>query len=175
VADDRETQQREPLRRDRSMMVNSPLRWAVILVFLLAGIVVLSKGFDTSSGAAPGGGRTPTTPAATSPSSTPRHSPSARPPSLTGITVAIYNSTKTTGLANDQRQQLVSAGWDVASIGNETTAFATTTIYYVSGAKAQAEYLKSSQYPHAVVQPAPPAFRDAKISVVLGTDFTSTP
>jgi hypothetical protein len=89
--------------------------------------------------------------------------------------VAIYNSTTTPGLASDQRQQLDVAGWDVISIGNVHTPFPTTTIYYKSAAKTQAEYMKSQSYPKAVLAVAPPAFQSADISVVLGSDFTATP
>jgi hypothetical protein len=165
--------------RAGSLMINSPLRWAVLVLFILGGVLILSKGFDsTSSAASTGGGGTSghTTPPSTpshSPSGHPSHSPSA--PSLVGITVAIYNSTDTPGLASDQRQQLDVAGWDVISIGNVHTPYPTTTIYYLPEAKVQAEYMKSQSYPKAALAQAPPAFRSAKISVVLGSDFTATP
>ncbi len=178
MADRREPEQREPIRRDRSLMVNSPLRWAVLVAFVLGGILVLSKGFGgTPSAANPGGGpaASNTPPSSPTPSHTPTQRPSSqRTPSLTGITVAIYNGAGQAGLASDQRQQLDAAGWDVISIGNAPTSVTTTTIYYLSDAKTQAEYLKSTAYPKADVQPAPPAFRSAKISVVIGSDFTTT-
>jgi hypothetical protein len=156
-------------------MANSPLRWAVLAVFIAGGILILSKGFETTSNAVSGpGGATTTAPSGT-PSHTPGHTPATpSTPSLVGITVAVFNSTDTPGLAADQRQQLDVAGWDVVSIGNVHTPFPTTTIYYLPDAKTQAEFMKSQSYPKAVLAVAPPAYQSAKISVVLGSDFTAT-
>ncbi len=159
-----------------AIMANSPLRWAVLVAFVVGGALILSKGFGSTPSVAGTPGSTtqpPTTPTppAHTPTHTPTHTPSA--PSQVGITVAVYNSTTTPGLASDQRQQLDVAGWDVVSIGNVHTPFPTTTIYYKSHAKAQAEYMKSQSYPKAVLAAAPPAFQSADISVVLGSDFTS--
>jgi hypothetical protein len=178
VADTDETDPQDPGRPDRSFMVASPLRWAVILVFVLIGAVILANGFGDSSGSASagsgggsgGGGGATTSPTPTGQRTTPPAQPTT--PSLTGITVAIYNSTSTAGLANDERQKLDTSGWDVTSIGNTTPPFPVTTIYYLSDAKAQADFLKSSEYPTAEVKPAPPAYRQAKISVILGEDFS---
>ena len=61
------------------------------------------------------------------------------------------------------------------SIQNTSTQFATTTIYYQPGAKAQADYMKATYYPKADVLPAVPAFSSAKISLILGADFVATP
>jgi hypothetical protein len=176
VADIDEPDQQDPGRPDRSFMVASPLRWGVILVFVLVGAVILANGFGGSSGSASAGSGG-SSGAGTQTSPTPsrqRTTPPARPttPSLTGITVAIYNSTSTAGLANDERQKLDTSGWDVVSIDNTDPPFPVTTIYYLSDAKAQADYLKSSAYPTADVKSAPPAYRSAKISVILGEDFS---
>jgi hypothetical protein len=177
VADIEEPDQQDPGRPDRSFMVTSPLRWAVILVFVLVGAVILANGFGDSSGSASagsGGGSTGGATQTTPPPTRQRTTPPAQPttPSLTGITVAIYNSTSTAGLANDERQKLDTSGWDVTTIDNTDPPFPVTTIYYLSDAKAQADYLKSSAYPTADVKPAPPAYRQAKISVILGEDFS---
>jgi hypothetical protein len=160
-----------------AIMANSPLRWAVLVAFVVGGALILSKGFGSTPSAAGTPGSSPSPSTSASPSHTPGHTPSHTPsaPSQVGITVAIYNSTTTPGLASDQRQQLDVAGWDVVSIGNVHTPFPTTTIYYKEHAKAQAEYMKSQSYPKAVLAVAPPAFQSADISVVLGSDFTATP
>jgi hypothetical protein len=164
------------------MISASPLRWAVIVVFVLGGVLILSKGFGGSSAAGTGG--TGGTPSGATTGGTPTHSPTHTPthhpttattPPLTGITVAIYNSTATAGLAGNERQKLETDGWDVISIQNTSTSFTTTTIYYESGAKAQAEYMKATYYPKADVLPAVPAFSSAKISLILGSDFVATP
>ena len=167
-------------RRSGSVM-DSPLRLAVLIVFVAAGILILSKGFGptssaagTTGGGSPTGGTTHTSPPPTT--HRPSHSPAtnATPPQ-TGITIAVRNSTPTPGLANDERQKLETDGWDVISIGNEHTAYTTTTIYYVSGAQTQATFIKSTYYPKGVVKAAPPAFQKAKISIVLGSDFSGGP
>jgi hypothetical protein len=176
VADIDEPDQQDPDRPDRSFMVASPLRWAVILVFVIVGAVIMANGFGGSSGSASTGsgggsrGGTQTSPTPTGQRTTPPARPTTPP--LTGITVAVYNSTSTAGLANDERQKLDTSGWDVVSVDNTDPPFPVTTIYYLSDAKAQADYLKSSQYPTAEVKPAPPAYRQAKISVILGEDFS---
>ncbi len=160
-------------------MINSPLRWVVVVAFIAVGAFILANGFGASPSGAVGGpgsgsgtGGTPTT----TPSRTPTHQPTtATTPPLTGITVAVYNATSVTGLASNERQRLETDGWDVTKIGNVTATFTTTTIYYLKGAQAQAEYMKATYYPGAVVKAAPPAFQDAKITLILGTDFTATP
>jgi LytR cell envelope-related transcriptional attenuator len=185
VADRHEPQERQPIRRDRSVITNPPLRWAVVVVFILAGVLILSKGFNgsglASGGAGTGGGtgnggttHTTTPP----PSHTPTHRPTTQTaPPLTGITVAIRNATNTSGLAGNERQKLQTASppWDVVSIGNTSVHFTTTTIYYLAGALAQANYLKATYYPKAVVLPAVAQFNFAKIVLILGSDFAATP
>src|SRR5262249_25461452 len=135
MADRREPEAREPDKAGparpsgRAIMANSPLRWAVLVAFIVGGALLLSKGFEsTSSAAGTPGSTTQPSGSSSSPSQTPSHTPSHTPsaPSLVGITVAIYNSTTTPGLASDQRQQLDVAGWDVVSIGNVHTQFPTT-------------------------------------------------
>jgi hypothetical protein len=148
----------------------------VILVFILVAVLFLSKGFDGAGLASGGtaGGTVTHTPPTTPRSTTPRPTTPTTPP-LAGITVAIYNATHTSGLAGNERQRLQADNWDVISIGDTQTSFTKTTIYYKAGAKAQADYLKATYYPKAVVLPAVPAFPAAKISLILGTEFAATP
>jgi hypothetical protein len=177
VADRDEPGQQGPTKRDRPPLVNAPLRWVVVAAFVVVGALILANGFGPSSSGATGGtGSSGSGAPSTTPSRAPTRTPTnATTPSLTGITVAIYNSTSVTGLASNERQRLETDGWDVIKISNVGTSFTTTTIYYLSGAKSQAEYMKATYYPTAVVKAAPSAFHSAKISLILGTDFTATP
>jgi hypothetical protein len=158
-------------------VANSPLRWAVVLVFLLVAVLFLSKGFDGAGLASGGTGKGPGS--SPSPSTTPTHTtpPATTPtiPPLAGVTVAIYNGTRTSGLAGNERQRLQADNWDVISIGDAPIPFTKTTIYYKAGAKTQALYMKAKYYQKAVVLPAVPAFPAAKISLILGTEFAATP
>jgi hypothetical protein len=138
-------------------------------------VLFLSKGFDGAGLASGGAAGSTVTPTHTSaPTTSPRPTTPTTPP-LAGITVAIYNATHTSGLAGNERQRLQADNWDVISIGDTQTSFTKTTIYYKAGAKAQADYLKATYYPKAVVLPAVPAFPAAKISLILGTEFAATP
>ncbi len=152
--------------------MSSPVRWVVIVVFVAVGVLILSKGFGSSSGAATPGITTPHS--SPTPSHTPTHKPTSSAPSLVDITVAVFNGANSPGLASSERQRLATAGWDVISIGNAPAA-TTTTIYYLTGAQVQANYMKAQFYPHAQVQAAPSTYHTAKITVILGTDFVATP
>jgi hypothetical protein len=158
-------------------VANSPLRWAVVLVFLLVAVLFLSNGFDGAGLASGGTGKGPGS--SPSPSTTPTHTtpPATTPtiPPLAGVTVAIYNGTRTSGLAGNERQRLQADNWDVISIGDAPIPFTKTTIYYKAGAKTQALYMKAKYYTKAVVLPAVPAYAAAKISLILGTEFAATP
>jgi hypothetical protein len=146
-------------------------------VFLLVAVLFLSKGFDGAGLASGGTGKGPGS--SPSPSNTPTHTTPAPTtptiPPLAGVTVAIYNGTRTSGLAGNERQRLQADNWDVISIGDAPIPFTKTTIYYKAGAKTQALYMKAKYYPKAVVLPAVPAYAAAKISLILGTEFAATP
>ncbi len=161
-------------------LATSTLRALVIAGAVVIGAVVLSKGFAETPNKALGGGGTTavhTTPPGTTPST---HPPSTRPPTtpksppIKGVTVQIYNGAGTAHLASSQQTKLQTAGYQVLGIGNAPHS-ATTIIYYVSTAKAAADYLKTNFYPNATEQPAPSQYRTSKLTVILGADFSATP
>jgi hypothetical protein len=157
-------------------MSTSTLRAAVVVAAVVVGALVLSKGFASGTGQPFAAG------ARTSPS--PSSTPSAHPtpsgshpstPSFHGVTVKVLNGTTTSGLAHDTRNQLEALGFRVVSIGDSTTPYQITTIYYAPGAKAVAVALKNAKFPTGLVKPASSTVGTAtKLTVIVGADFASS-
>lgn len=75
------------------------------------------------------------------------------------------------GLATQVSTRLEEAGYTLESPGNAGSV-ANTTLYFQSGHKINAEYLKRKQFPDARVTPAGDQYpKDVDITVVLGRDY----
>jgi hypothetical protein len=164
-------------------------RLLVVVAAVLAGILLIAKGFEGSAAVV-------VPPAATkSPSSAPTSpSPSSTKTSTAptggggvkakrdGVVVAIYNATSTNGLAASAESDLTKKGYVVRPPGNFPSA-PTTTIYYRDGAqgKADAGLLKQDLIPEAKIKPLPTNLspqsqipKDAELIVVLGNDYAAS-
>jgi len=169
-----------PNRRSFYLSVTTSTFRAIVLVAAIAlGAVVLSKGFasDASQSFAPN--RAPASPSVpvspTGSASPSTHPPSTPSPPVKGVTVRILNGTHTAHLAGSTQTQLQQAGYTVSGIGNSATAYTTTTIYYATGSKAAADYMKSAFFPGADVKPTTASIGStSKLTVVLGSAFAAT-
>ena len=92
------------------------------------------------------------------------------------MTVAVLNGTQRSGVAKGLSEKLRAGGYAVRSPGNGPATEA-TTIYYRSGAKADAEALRRAfmNYlsPRRVVRvrAGGPAVSGAMVTVVIGSDY----
>jgi hypothetical protein len=156
-------------------MTTSTTRAVVLVLAVLAGAFVLSRGFGTGSAAAPLG----TPKVGVSP--TPTVSPKAKPTKtgkqlITGFSVQVLNGTSTSGLAGNVRDTLKGAGYHVSFIGNASSTPTTTIFYSTTTANAQqaAEYMKENFFASAEVKPNDATITTADdLTVVLGEDYAA--
>jgi hypothetical protein len=127
----------------------STLRFAIIVVLFVVGVVVINQAFPQGSGGTatiPGGGL-PSASGSPSPSASPSASESPRPtasPTVVGVSIAVFNGTGVSGLAADVQTRLINKYGYVEGQppANAPSTMATTTIYYASNRdKVEAEYL----------------------------------
>jgi len=151
----------------------------LIFVALVLGVVLLSKGVDTSTSATATGSPTtvsPTTAAGATTTSTPTATTlrSARPPA--DVTVMVANASGIAGAAAKVSDQLKGKGYVTTDPGNSSKPASTTSVYYVGNDKpeaievAQAIGVSESQVA-PMPNPAPVAdLRGATVVVNLGPD-----
>jgi hypothetical protein len=172
-------------------------RLIVVVVAVLAGILILTQGFEGSAEIVePKGSNPPSSPSATptttgvtgnttGPTTTGGNGNANGPTGKQdGVVVAIYNATSTNGLACSAETDLKKKGYVIAATGNFPTA-TVTTIYY-KGEKggqgeADAQLLKQEATPETKVKKLPnnlPADSDipteAELVMVLGTDYAAS-
>jgi hypothetical protein len=170
-------------------------RLIVVVVAVLAGILILTQGFEGSAEIVePKGSNPPASPTGT-PTTTGVTGGTTAPTTTggngdgptgqqDGVVVAIYNATSTNGLACSAETDLKKKGYVIAATGNFPTA-TVTTIYY-KGEKggqgeADAQTLKGEATPETKVKKLPnnlPADSDipkeAELVMVLGTDYAAS-
>jgi hypothetical protein len=160
-------------------------RIAVMVALIGGGIFLLATGFPGNAGLAPAAADgshspspTPTSAAHNSQSPTP-------PPQTTGVPIAVFNATTTSGAAKQAQDKLVSDGYLAVQPASDSPVkpFAKTVVYYRSGLKAiqnraDAQYLADQYFQGAEVQSLGDAFvnlaRGAEVVIVLGNNYTST-
>jgi hypothetical protein len=154
-------------------MTTWTLRRIVILaVAVIVGAFVLKEGFASNGSESLAGASSPKPSIHSSP--TPRSSPTpSRKPKVRGVVIQVVNGSGTVGLGAATRAILVTKGYRAKPPTTAPSEVATTTIYYRSDSKPEAEYLKTHYFPNAHVQPAPAgSAADVQLTVVLGKDFT---
>ncbi len=88
----------------------------------------------------------------------------------TGVRVAVYNGTLTTGMAGKASDALKASGFTVTKTTTApSTNHATTVVEYGNGQKANAEKV-ATLFPGATLTPT----SAAGISLVLGKDYAAT-
>jgi len=93
---------------------------------------------------------------------------------VAGVVVQVLNGSHTTGLAGDTTNTLKDAGYTLRTPDNAPFT-ATTTVYYASDSKTDAQYLQEKYFPEADLKPAPSTFAaDVQITIVLGQDFADS-
>ena len=87
------------------------------------------------------------------------------------MVLQVLNGTPTDGLATQVSARLEEAGYTLRSPGNAGSV-ENTTLYFQSGHKVNAEYLKDKQFRGARVAPAGDRYpKNVDITVVLGRDY----
>jgi hypothetical protein len=168
-------------------------RLVVVVVAVLAGILILTKGFEGS--ATPitppdGDGVKTTAPATTSPSPTgtgstivPTGGDGGPTPQQKGVVIAIYNATSTNGLACSAETSLKKKGYVIKATGNFPATIA-TTIYFRGEKGGQgdvdAQLLKSDGVTEGKIKKLPSSLpsgsdipKEAELVIVLGTDYAA--
>ncbi len=87
--------------------------------------------------------------------------------------VVVLNGTPTDGLATMVSTRLEAAGYTLEPPGNAGSVD-NTTLYYQSGQRVNADFLRDKQFPDARLAPATDQFdfqENVDITVVLGRDF----
>lgn len=145
---------------------------AIAVVALIAVVVVVAL----QSGDEEPQARGTRPPAATaSPAASPTAAPTAAPsPTRTPseITVAVLNGTTRPGLARGTADRVRREGYKVVTVGNAEEPAERSTIFYRSGARADALALQV-KFPEfgAVEQAGPALAREALLTLVIGADF----
>lgn len=148
----------DSLFSDPSTMIGKPPSWLWWLILLVVSVVIGVVGYalaqhriadwlsvtptpTTSVTATPISSATPTASATVTPSPTP--SPTTVLPS--SVTLRVLNGTAVAGAASKAQTILQKAGFTVRTIGNaKSTTFATTTIFYQTGRKAEAQLVQAA-------------------------------
>ncbi|MBI4260745.1 MAG: LytR C-terminal domain-containing protein [Actinobacteria bacterium] len=155
-------------------MAGSAMKLVIVALALVAGVVLLTQGFDTVGSLPRGSTGTETT---TSP---PTDATTTPPPEetceRTGVVVYIYNGTNVTGLAA-LAGELISPPYVVPEVGNAASTFETTRLYWRAAAdRVEAECLRDEFFPGGDVQQLERGSgvpRDAQVAVYLGSDFAA--
>ena len=180
---------------DRSFYLSvaaSTLRFALIIVLAVAGIVVIDQAFpeiSTSEGSGggtiPSGGGVVDESPSPSVSTTPTESPAANIPSPTvqGTRIAVFNGTNETGLAGTFLDSLVVDGYIAAQeAADAPTTVPVTTLYYQHKAdQVEAEYIANTYFkklPDVVIaqlgnQPETDIAEGTQVAIFLGNDYAA--
>jgi hypothetical protein len=90
---------------------------------------------------------------------------------VAGVVLQVLNGTPTDGLASQVSARLEAAGYTLESPGNAGSV-ERTTLYYQSGHRINAEYLRRKQFRGARVASGGSRYpKDVDITVVLGRDY----
>jgi hypothetical protein len=166
-------------------MTTSAVRFAIIVGFIAAAVVVLSQFPDSSTSAQPSASQTPTesaTPSATGGGQANQGGGEETPAPVEGVRLAVYNGTTQTGLASETAARLEKHGYKInpdTSILNADAAVEQTTLYFVTPAdKPAAEALATGYFKKLDVKieklPADSQVPNGvQVAVYLGTDYAA--
>jgi hypothetical protein len=189
-----------PLGYDAAMSPN-PLRFGIIIVLALAGILVLANAFDGGETTQAANRATPsveaTTPSPKASKTKPKPTQSPKPTespkstgTLDGVRIQVFNGTSTTGLAAAVQDKLrrredpppVVAG----AAGNSNENLASTVVYYRDKSdQLDAEYAAKKYFNDADVKPLtdiPPVnvngvttdvSKDVQVAIIVGEDYSA--
>lgn len=159
------------------------LRVAILVVLIGGGLFLIDRGFSgTGVEAAIVPSNSPAEPAPTG-STTPRPQASEttapQAPSFVGITYQVNNATSEAGLAGRTSDDLLARYPGLIETDPDTVdSAAVTTIFYGTGALAQAEWIAADYFGSFGIQPAieildttAAGATDVDIVIYLGTDF----
>lgn len=151
----------------------SALRGLILVAAIVIGGGLLYHGFPAGSASAPVSSHP-------SPSPSPSHTARATPPSpgsspspaVKKVTLQVLNGTADSALLVQQVARLRHAGYEICPACTGTAvAYTTTTIFYRSGHKADAETLRDHYYSGAPIKPNPPSILSkVDATVILGAN-----
>lgn len=168
----------------------STIRFALIVALVIGGIVVINQAFpDTTTsgggtGTLPTGGPGPTETGPTAPTGAtgdtgeqPLNTPS---PQITGVRVAVFNTTGITGLAGDLMLELEADGYVRGEEPGDAPASANTRIYFRSADdRIEAEHIANTYFrrldnvPVARLEPGADVDRSVQVAIFLGNDYAA--
>jgi len=157
-------------------------RIAVVVALVVGGVAVLAAGFEApaSTPAAPGPHSSP------SPSARPSSRPTPTPaPRKTGVKIAVFNGTSSTGIAAQVQQMLQADGYVPAqpATNSPVTPINRTVVYYRNDAAAaqnhaDAQFIATKYFKGAKVAQLGDSFTDlakgASVAIVLGQDYAAS-
>jgi LytR cell envelope-related transcriptional attenuator len=143
-------------------------------LIVVAVVLLLGRGDDTKQtgspaiqGSSPAATRSPSpTPSASSP--TPKPSPSILPKGQT--IVDVFNGTTRQGEARAFGKKLVEAGYRFGHVGNASSKFAKSTLYYLPGRRAEALAFQE-EFPEFTVLRELRFTGGATLRAIIGSDY----
>jgi hypothetical protein len=167
----------------------STIRFAIIVALVVGGIVVINQAFpDTATsggdaGSLPTGGPGPTETGPTSPTG-PTGDTGEQPantvtPQITGVRVAVFNTTGVTGLAGDLMLELEADGYERGEDPGDATTSPVTRIFYRSARdQVEAEYIANTYFKKLDIIPAKlqagaDVDREVQVAIFLGNDYAA--
>jgi hypothetical protein len=160
------------------MSATSTIRGVILVAAVVIGILLIGQAFGSS----PSGTLHPSSPKPpSSPSPSPSPSPSVSPTSglthdtaVKGVPIQVLNGSGNDGLGATVAESLHKKGYKIVAVETAGAQAAKTTIYYESGAKDLAEYMKQHYIPFAQVKAAKNLFSaPVKLTVLVGSDYHS--
>lgn len=170
-------------------MAASTIRFVLIAALVVGGVVVINQAFpeggsNGGSGQVPDGGGVPvatgpTTPTGPTGETAPTPDGNIASPTITGTTIAVFNTTDVTGLAGDLNDQLVEDGYTEGQTPGDAPFSQDTRIFYRSAKdQIEAERIANTYFKKLDVIPAKlPAGEDVdrgvQVAIFLGNDYAA--
>ena len=164
-------------------LATSTLRFAIIVVLVVGGIVLMNRAFPeqaTSALPGPPGSPSPSVTPSVSPSETPTGQPS---PQVEGVRIALFNGTSVTGLAGTAAERLDRRfGYVIAQTPEDAPSpVAQTTLYYrtvsdrVEAEALAAGYFRALEVRVARLPSGSGNVDDSvQVAIYLGNDYAAT-
>jgi len=144
----------------------------IVIVAVIAGLLLLTKGYDTGSSAIEPSSESGAKPTVTVTTSTTlvSNAPAA-------VKVKAVNATNVQGLATKTRERLQAVGYTQVSVGDSPKPQERTTIYYVAGSEGDAQAVAKALGLNAdqvllIPEPPPVDLAGASVLVMAGLDLS---
>jgi len=180
---------------DRSFYLSvaaSTIRFALIVALVLGGVVVINQAFPDAAATGDGTTQIPDGddggPVATGPTTAQTGAtggtagnpdPNVPSPTITGVRIAVFNTTDVTGLAGTVNDRLVADGYEQGQDPADASFRQSTQIFYRSARdKVEAEYIANEYFKKLNIVPAKlqageDVSPDVQVAIFLGNDYAA--